>query len=259
MGSVAGYADDAGSIVKTYAGVGARATPATLAAPMAALARALDARGYTLHSGGAAGADTFFEAGATHKVIFIHVDGARGRSQYTDPCVRAGVCERALRIAFNHHPAWGKLSATGRLLMGRNSYQVLGADLQSPVEFVACWTADGKASGGTGQAIRVAEAYGIPVFNLHDPQRMRELFTRFDVPPFDAGAGKLADFGVTIGRELCTDAGAIAAALRERQDDDPQDIDAHVLAELPAQRAAQKRQAVAQRRARVARRSSRPR
>jgi hypothetical protein len=43
---------------------------------------------------------------------------------------------------------------------------VLGHDLRSPSRFVVCWTADGRATGGTGQAIRIAEAYAVPVFNF---------------------------------------------------------------------------------------------
>lgn len=49
---------------------------------------------------------------------------------------------------------------------------MLGPKLDSPVNFVVCWTSDGKASGGTGQALRIAAdpAYAIPVFNLFDPK-----------------------------------------------------------------------------------------
>lgn len=50
--------------------------------------------------------------------------------------------------------------------MSRNSYQVLEKDLNTPVEFVLCWTKDGKASGGTGQAMRIAKDKNIPIFNL---------------------------------------------------------------------------------------------
>ena len=35
-----------------------------------------------------------------------------------------------------------------------------------PSNFVVCYTPDGKASGGTGQAIRIAEYYNIPIYNL---------------------------------------------------------------------------------------------
>ena len=55
-------------------------------------------------------------------------------------------------------------------------YQVLGEDLQTPTSFIVCWTKDGKASGGTGQALRVAKKYDIPVFNLYNENAKIELY-----------------------------------------------------------------------------------
>lgn len=51
---------------------------------------------------------------------------------------------------------------------------MLGISLQKPADFVICWTPDGartaaetsQETGGTGQAIRVASAYGVKVYNL---------------------------------------------------------------------------------------------
>ena len=48
----------------------------------------------------------------------------------------------------------------------RNCHQILGYDLQSPVDAVVCWTPDGNVVGGTATAIRIALKYNIPVFNL---------------------------------------------------------------------------------------------
>ena len=53
----------------------------------------------------------------------------------------------------------------------RNVFQVLGPSLDSPSEFLLCWAADGEASGGTGQALRIAATHSVPVYNL---QRDRE-------------------------------------------------------------------------------------
>lgn len=38
-----------------------------------------------------------------------------------------------------------------------------------------CVDKDGKANGGTGQAIRIAEYYNIPVFNLKNDGALDEL------------------------------------------------------------------------------------
>jgi hypothetical protein len=40
---------------------------------------------------------------------------------------------------------------------------------------VVCWTSDGKASGGTGQAIRIAKYYEIPTYNLNNKEEKRDL------------------------------------------------------------------------------------
>jgi hypothetical protein len=80
-----------------------------------------------------------------------------------------------MAIAAKHHPAWYRCSDAARKLHARNVHQILGRDLASPSKFGVCWTADGQASGGTGQALRIADAYGIRVFNLHAPLAVREL------------------------------------------------------------------------------------
>lgn len=61
--------------------------------------------------------------------------------------------------------------------MSRNSYQVLGENLSSPVDFVVCWTENGGLIGGTAQAIRIAYANKIPVFNLYNKDSIERLFT----------------------------------------------------------------------------------
>lgn len=74
------------------------------------------------------------------------------------------------------------------MLMGRNVHQVLGDDLDNRdaySRFVLCFTADGAdgvalktsgLTGGTGQAIRIAADFGVPVFNLQrDDHRERVL------------------------------------------------------------------------------------
>lgn len=151
-----------------YAGIGSRKTPEEILAKMTNLGYHLAKHGFTLLSGGAAGADTAFEQGcdqaAGMKEIFIPWKGFQGRT--------SGIIDtspRAMQIARTFHPAWSALTEGAKKLMARNSHQVLGMDLQSPVDFVVCWTPEdhnGVPQGGTSQAIRIAVANGIPVFNL---------------------------------------------------------------------------------------------
>jgi hypothetical protein len=148
---------------KFYAGIGSRQTPTDIQNKMTEIARRLDSMGYYLRSGGAQGADTAFEIGATKKQIFLPWDGFNGRKENGKDYIVPPYNEALVEL---FHPKPLSLSEAGRKLMSRNSYQVLGPTLENPVDFVLCWTKDGKASGGTGQAIRIAEHFKIPVFNL---------------------------------------------------------------------------------------------
>lgn len=68
--------------------------------------------------------------------------------------------------AARYHPAWARLDDHARRLHARNSLIVLGRLLDDPVDFVVCWTPKGEWVGGTSQALRVAKAAGIKIFNL---------------------------------------------------------------------------------------------
>lgn len=144
--------------MKSYAGIGSRETPREVLIKMTEIATRLSRLDYTLYSGGANGADSAFEAGAKKKVVFLPWFGFNNKEGIVPPINND--------LVKKYHPKPSALSQSGWKFMSRNSYQVLGPDLKSPVEFVLCWTKDGKASGGTGQAMRIAKDYGIPIFNF---------------------------------------------------------------------------------------------
>ena len=68
-------------------------------------------------------------------------------------------------VASAYHPAWDRCDRYARALHARNVAIVLGADPDQPdpVDAVTCWTPGGRVVGGTATAMRIAEAYGIPV------------------------------------------------------------------------------------------------
>lgn len=148
-----------------YAGIGARATPPEILKSMQACASSLARAGLTLRSGGAAGADEAFESGANSAngptEIYLPWKGFR-KNQST----RYGSSREARLLAKEFHPNWANVSCAGRDFHARNVYQILGNTLDTPSAFVICWTHLGETKGGTGQAIRMAEHYKIPVFNL---------------------------------------------------------------------------------------------
>lgn len=136
-------------------------------------------RGYTLNSGGADGADSAFENGCIsvdgEMQIFLPAEGWNKRPRKKPYLVPDFT--QSMPISSEIHPGWQYLSPFAQKLHSRNVNQVLGCDLQHPVEFVLCWTPDGaintnetsNKTGGTGQAIRVADQHGIPVYNLNRP------------------------------------------------------------------------------------------
>lgn len=70
------------------------------------------------------------------------------------------------RIASEVHPVWDRCNEWARGMHSRNCHQILGYDLQSPVDAVICWTPDGAVVGGTATALKLSMKYDIPVFNL---------------------------------------------------------------------------------------------
>jgi hypothetical protein len=147
--------------MKIYTGIGSRETPSPILKDMTDIAQKLHLEGYTLRSGAAQGADSAFEAGAGGRVeIYLPWPRFNGHSSRLFPT------PEAFTMAAKFHPAWDRCSRGAQALHARNCHQVLGMDLSTPSEFVVCWTRDGRASGGTGQAIRIAERFGIPVVFL---------------------------------------------------------------------------------------------
>ena len=151
----------------TYAGIGARATPAAVLADMTVMAGWLARTGWHLASGGADGADTAFAKGAPaeQRTIWLPWRGYNGLRGPDCRVLSAADMSACMRIAAPLHPAWDRCSPAVRKLHARNA-AVLGVTLDPPVDAAIAFTAEGRVEGGTGMAIRIAEAHGIPVFNL---------------------------------------------------------------------------------------------
>jgi hypothetical protein len=156
-----------------YAGIGSRRTPTPLLDVMTDLASRLATRGYVLRSGHAPGADQAFERGAdSHAEVYLPWPTFEAAVACAAGYVQPRPSPQAVEMPAVHHPAWERLGRGPRCLHARNCHQILGRDLDAPASFVVCWTADGattapgRSTGGTGQALRIAAAYGVPVFNL---------------------------------------------------------------------------------------------
>lgn len=159
-----------------YAGIGTRNIPKgergeAVKSAITSLATELANEGYTLRSGGAEGSDTLFQngAGAQADIYRPWEDKdnpfvAAGRVQYVDQ-FDADLLEPARLSVERLHPGAKKLGPGAFKLHQRNYFQICGMPTEPDVGFVACYMPD---SGGTAQAVRIAEQLGIRVFNLSE-------------------------------------------------------------------------------------------
>lgn len=159
-----------------YAGIGSRSTPEPVLQQMRRIAGVLAKLDFTLRSGGADGADLAFEMGCDEasgvKEIYLPWQHFNNNDSNL-----FGVSEAALSMAKAYHPAWDRLSFAAKKLQARNCYQILGKpfDPDSKSKFIVCWTPRGEVTGGTGQALRMAEDLNVTVINLYSMSAVSDL------------------------------------------------------------------------------------
>lgn len=182
----------------SYAGIGSRQTPEDIQDIMYEWALT-HADKHVLRSGHAEGADLAFEQG-----VLQHLqDHGTGIAEIYYPWpsfnegrpigyniriepARVSPSADAMEMAARYHPSWKYLRYGAKKLMARNCHQVLGMNLDDPVEYVICWTPDGSLDGkgpkcgGTGQALRMAHDLGIKVYNLQREDHFDEIVGRLD-------------------------------------------------------------------------------
>lgn len=149
-----------------YAGIGSRDTPQVDLQVCELAAEALAQHGWMLRSGHAPGADQAFEGGAGRQAeVYLPWPSFESATDIYAASIMERPIDAAYDLAAEHHPGWLRLSRGSRALHARNCHQILGRDLQTPCGFVLCWH---EGTGGTMQAVRLARAREIPVFNLAD-------------------------------------------------------------------------------------------
>lgn len=152
-----------------YTGIGSRSTPRPVLDTMVAIAHYLGDRGYTLRSGGAAGADTAFQYGAFIRPFEEYRLFGRWTINYhPQPRISRELRDQAEAIAKRLTPYWDRIPENKRPYLARNPFQVTGATLDSPSAFVLYWAPErnGEPQGGTRTAVMYARELDIPTFNL---------------------------------------------------------------------------------------------
>lgn len=159
-----------------YAGIGSKDLPEGYKHKFFALGRILALSGHTLRSGGAHGADLSFELGCDSamgkKEIFLPWKGFNGSP--SPFYLEKKIPEVLVNIASKLYPRWSIASDGVRRLHARNVQQILGKEASNAGEFsrfVVCYTRrdyeDVQAVGGTLFGVKLAEMFGIPVFNFY--------------------------------------------------------------------------------------------
>ena len=156
-------------------GVGSRETDQLGMQMMAKIAKAFSAKGFTLRSGGAKGADQAFEHNwSGPKEIYLPWNGYENKWRKNGYIIPA-IDERHIALAASVHPAWERCSAGAQKMHSRNTCQVLGENLDKPATLLVCWTVNAELRGGTAVAIKIAMQNNIPVFNIADNNAIRLL------------------------------------------------------------------------------------
>jgi hypothetical protein len=166
---------------KAYTGVGSRSTPDDIKEDMKEIAVAMSKNSWVVRTGDAEGADRAFRFGSniaggpkevytpkkSHKLAHHRPGSSKAREIAKE--VWSNYMDR-----LDSYPAWDEMNPYTRSIMSRNTCQVLGYKCRKPSQCLICWTPDGaesgedtnRSTGGTGQAIRVAEKFDVPVYNL---------------------------------------------------------------------------------------------
>lgn len=152
---------------RPYTGIGSRNTPADALEFIEQAAKHLAAKRWVLRTGHAQSADQAFERGAGNRAeVYLPWPTFEDATPIVARTVMATPTREAHDVAAQHHPTWDTLKHGAKQLHARNAHQVLGPYLDDPVAFVLCWTPGGRGDGGTGQALRIARAHDVTVYDL---------------------------------------------------------------------------------------------
>lgn len=166
-----------------YTGIGSNSTPIDILAKMETLSSYFAVIGYTLRSGNLSSVDLSFEKGCLResgkKELWMpkpYNGIKRNRTILCDPS------KKHIELASSYSLDWENLSDRNKLARAATVGKVLGRDMNSPVDFVLCWTIDGcersekvsKKTGDLGLAINICQSIDIPIFNLKNMNRLQE-------------------------------------------------------------------------------------
>lgn len=101
----------------------------------------------------------------------VNVPNTKSFSSFDVINNKFGNANKVKAIANELHPSSDGMNQWVEALMARNTYQIFGSNLNTPVDFVLFYAKEGESlrpEGGTGQAVEMARLKGIPTINMAD-------------------------------------------------------------------------------------------
>lgn len=150
------------------AGIGNRNIPKEASSKLFDLGRLIAERNYLGLSGNSNGSDEFFAKGVNSvnpSLMNLYLPWNSFNKNFILPENKVRLLSKedkakCIAIASEHHPNWSACSFGAKSCLARNVAIVTDANV------VFCYSDPNSKSGGTKHAVRIANAYQIPVYNL---------------------------------------------------------------------------------------------
>lgn len=180
---------------KVNALVGSRRAPEHMIQLAVMIGRQLAQRNVKMLSGGAPGMDDAFERGYRSErridLCSIILPQTKFNGRRHDGKVYFSITDwysndlmvYADELVREIHPHYDALDGFSYWAHMRNCFQILGHDLESPVNDVIYWApySGEEVSGGTRTAVMLARMFDIPDWNMASPEDMNYLGMEFDL------------------------------------------------------------------------------
>jgi hypothetical protein len=158
-----------------YSGIGCKNPPSFIIGIISEISIHLANKHYLLRSGASIGCQSAFESGCKS------INGYRDiylpwRSYNDNDSMLYDISEESKIMAKSFYPKYDDLSLENRLIFARNCNIILGDKLDTPSDFIICYTEEGKHTGETGHALKIAKKYNIPIFNFGNKDLTKEIF-----------------------------------------------------------------------------------
>jgi hypothetical protein len=156
-----------------YVACGNRDMPAAILATIVGYIKQLDARGYTLRTGGREGPEDAYD-----RLPLIRKETHLPWKGFMDKDSKFTYTSESARIlAAKFHPSFDGVKPVIQTFLATDLRLIMGKELRSPALFLITWSEDGAEStsektartGNAAQFVSVASQLKIPIFNFGKP------------------------------------------------------------------------------------------